>query len=97
MNTSLSCCRNVKQVLITILLLAIFVGFLLGFVVHRCYMAFSDVAADDARTRFQALYADPTTEIEDLPTNFPAGYASEFFPESAMYIILSPVAFLTFT
>lgn len=65
--------ENVKQVLITILLLAIFVGFLLGFVVHRCYRAFSDVAADDARTRFQALYADPTTEIEDLPTNFPAG------------------------
>jgi hypothetical protein len=67
----LSFCRSLKEVLIGVVLLAVFLGFLLGFVVHKCCRAFSDVAAEDARRRFQTLYADPHTEIEDLPTTVP--------------------------
>jgi hypothetical protein len=64
-------CRKLKELIASVVLLAVFLGFLLGFLVHRCYRAFSDVAAEDARRRFQSLYADPNTEIEDLPASLP--------------------------
>lgn len=68
--------RKLQTVLIIVVLSALFIGFLLGFLVHRCFRAFSDVAAEDARRRFQAMYADPNTEIEDLPSSLP-GYVRE--------------------
>jgi len=46
-------------------------GFLLGFFVHKVYRAWVDVEAEEKRREFQALYADPHTEIEDLPTDWP--------------------------
>lgn len=85
-------CSNVKQILICVVVGAVFFGFVMGVVAHRCCRAFSDVAAEDARMRFQALYADPNTEIEDLPTHLPGCVLAQLFFARMVFIKCIPLA-----
>jgi hypothetical protein len=50
---------------------AVGVGFVGGFVVFQFYRAWQDEAVEDARRQFQALYSDPNTDLDDLPSDLP--------------------------
>lgn len=50
---------------------AVLAGMLIGLIVARIVRAWHDEDANEARLRFQALYVDPATDIEDLPDQLP--------------------------
>lgn len=64
-------CRQLPLIVTVFVVCGVTLGFLLGFFVHKVYRAWIDVEAEDMRRQFQTLYADPHTEIDDLPTDWP--------------------------
>eukprot|EP00892_Ulva_mutabilis_P010294 jgi/Ulvmu1/7637/UM038_0064.1 len=63
--------RQLPVIVTAFVTCGVLLGFLLGLFVHKVYRAWVDVEAEEKRREFQALYADPHTEIEDLPTDWP--------------------------
>jgi hypothetical protein len=60
-----------KRLVVIVAAFAVGVGFVGGFVVFQFYRAWQDEAVEDARRQFQALYSDPNTDLDDLPSDLP--------------------------
>jgi hypothetical protein len=61
----------VRGAVLALMAAAVAAGVLLGLCVAQACRAWRDDAAEDARRRFHALYADPAMDIDDLPAELP--------------------------
>lgn len=84
-------CRQLPLIVTVFVVCGVTLGFLLGFFVHKVYRAWIDVEAEDMRRQFQTLYADPLTEIDDLPTDWPKCDTRNSLkvPSGTGYVVLS--------
>lgn len=64
-------CRSTGKIVTLAVAGAVLAGMVIGLVVARIVRAWHDEDANEARLRFQALYVDSTTDIEDLPEQLP--------------------------